>query len=164
MSDFQRDAKHTTDGNEPTQLTGGAPQPIDPQTGQHKAYWVLSEEERAGGFIRPLRFKYIHVGLRPKYPVRQLTAEETERWKEAGYTLFETYPEDSPEGKDGKVGRFWTPELLSSGCMTETTMSRTIAETYAKDPNFYGGTFCCKCKTHLPVEQFEWEDGSKVGS
>ena len=29
---------------------------------QNEAYLILSEEERAKGFIRPVRNKYIHVG------------------------------------------------------------------------------------------------------
>lgn len=33
---------------------------IDPATGQQKAYVVLSAEERAKGFVRPLRRSYIH--------------------------------------------------------------------------------------------------------
>jgi hypothetical protein len=32
-----------------------APQPIDPATGQNKDHWVLPEEERAKGYIRPIR-------------------------------------------------------------------------------------------------------------
>lgn len=38
-----------------------APAPIDPVTGQHKAYWVLSAEERAKGFVRPVRTSYRHL-------------------------------------------------------------------------------------------------------
>ncbi len=38
-----------------------APAPIDPATGQHKDYWVLSKAERGKGFIRPLMMSYIHV-------------------------------------------------------------------------------------------------------
>lgn len=37
-----------------------APQPIDPATGQHGDHWVLSEEDRAKGFHRPLRREYRH--------------------------------------------------------------------------------------------------------
>lgn len=53
-------------------------------------------------------------------------------------------------------------------CGTVTTMSQSIAETYARDPKFYGGTFCCGCGTHFPVGEdgeFVWDDdGSKVGT
>lgn len=53
-------------------------------------------------------------------------------------------------------------------CGTTTTMSRSIAETYARDPFFYSGTFCCHCGTHLPTGEdgeFIWlDDGSKVGT
>jgi len=53
-------------------------------------------------------------------------------------------------------------------CGTVTTMSQYIAETYARDPCFYSGTFCCGCGTHLPVGadgEFVWvDDGTKVGT
>lgn len=52
-------------------------------------------------------------------------------------------------------------------CHTVTTMGRQIAETYAADPTFYGGTYCAFCKDHYPVGpegEFEWLDGTKVGS
>ena len=37
-----------------------APQPIDPVTGQHKDHWVMSDEERSKGFIRPVLESYQH--------------------------------------------------------------------------------------------------------
>lgn len=50
-------------------------------------------------------------------------------------------------------------------CGTVTTMGLALAETYARDPKFYSGTFCCGCSTHFPVAEFTWEpDGSVVGS
>jgi hypothetical protein len=51
------------------------------------------------------------------------------------------------------------------GCGTVTTMGRSLSETYARDPNFYGATFCCGCNRHLPVSEFVWTaDGQQVGS
>lgn len=51
------------------------------------------------------------------------------------------------------------------GCGTRTTMNQAIAETYARDPEFYSGTFCCSCKTHLPLYEFIWEGtDERVGS
>lgn len=53
-------------------------------------------------------------------------------------------------------------------CGTMTTMGTTIAETYARDPSFYGATFCCGCHRHFPVGQngeFVWEGTDiKVGT
>lgn len=54
-------------------------------------------------------------------------------------------------------------------CGTVTTMRQDIAETYARNPKFYGGTFCAYCKKHFPVGEngeFVWDDGSnqKVGT
>lgn len=88
---------------------------IDPTTGQQKDYVVLSDEERAKGFVRPVRDSYRH-------------------------------------DKCGQV----------------TTMSRPLAETYARDPAFYSGTFCSTCCTHFPVGehgQFTWAGTTdKVGT
>lgn len=52
----------TTDGKPPREgyENATAPAPIEPTTGQHEAYWVLSEEDRKKGWVRPLRRKYIH--------------------------------------------------------------------------------------------------------
>lgn len=86
---------------------------IDSETHMQEKYLVLSDEERAKGFVRPVRRTYIH-----------------------------------------------------EKCGTATTMGQAIAETYARDPNFYGGTYCVGCRNHFPVGangEFVWEDGSKVG-
>lgn len=92
--------------------TWGAPQAIDPATGQHKDYWVLPPEELAKGFVRPYRDAYWHLA-----------------------------------------------------CDTLTRMGHMLSETYARDPKFYGATFCCACKKHFPVSEFYWDkDGQVVGS
>lgn len=108
----------TTDGEppEPGHENLGAPKPIDPRTGQHGAYYVLSEAERVKGFVRPVRRSYIHAK-----------------------------------------------------CGSETTMGLALCETYARDPHYYGATFCCHCREHfrLRIEgewQFFWPDGEPVGS
>lgn len=105
------------------QLAGGKPvtddhREINPETGQQKGYVVLSDSERAKGFVRPFRDAYRHLTC-------------------------------------GKI----------------TTMSRSIAETYARDPYFYSGTFCTTCRAHFPVGEdgeFTWyemdgHEGPKVG-
>jgi hypothetical protein len=66
--------------------------------GQQKCYLVLSDEELAKGFKRPVREAYWH-----------------------------------------KV------------CGTVTTMALKLAETYAANPKFYGGTFCVRCGGHFPL-------------
>jgi hypothetical protein len=86
---------------------------IEP-SGMQKSYLVLSDEERAKGFVRPVRLTYIH-----------------------------------------------------DRCGRATRMGIAIAETYAREPHFYGGTFCVGCGAHFPVGpdgEFVWEDGSKVGT
>jgi len=103
----------TTDGEPPDPALAGydapAPKPIDPETGQHGAYWVLSDSELAKGFVRPVRDSYIH----------------------------------------GKCG-------------TLTRMGRKLAETYAREPKFYGATFCATCRDHFPVAEFHWDGTSEV--
>ena len=84
---------------------------------QNEVYLVLSEEERAKGFVRPVRRTYVHTG----------------------------------------------------GCGAVTTMAQAIAETYARDPGFYGATYCVGCRMHRPVGErgeFIWDDGSgsRVGT
>lgn len=86
--------------------------------GQQEKYLVLSEEERAKGYVRPLRRSYVHLK-----------------------------------------------------CGAVTTMGQAIAETYARDPSFYGGTFCVACGNHFPLRNgdgshnFEWDgDRTPVGS
>ena len=102
-----------------TTLIDGSPVTPDHRelkpNGQQKGYVVLSEEERAKGFVRPVRKSYVH-----------------------------------------------------EKCGIVTTMGLALAETYAREPTFYSGTFCCGCGTHFPVGpdgEFVW-DGTdeKVGT
>lgn len=98
-------------------------------TGQQKSYVVLTAEERAKGFVRPVRRTYTHVGVNPKM---------------RGIVLFQP----------GK-----------GGCGTNTTMGQATAETYARDPSFYSGTFCCNCQEHRPLNEFVWTGTTElVGS
>jgi hypothetical protein len=83
---------------------------IDTKTGMQKGYVVLCPEERAKGFVKPLRDSYKHLP-----------------------------------------------------CNNITYIGTAIAETYARDPNFYNGTFCCHCKDHFPLREFVWaEDGESL--
>ena len=155
MADPQ-DPRVTTTKGPPAEGTqaGPAPEPINQETGQHGSYWVLTEEERAKGFVAPVRRSYIHKGIRPKNPTRPLTEEEIQRYAKYGYVVYEAYPDAE---KTGTTGRFWTQEQLHGGCNGLTTMGLAIAETYARDPKFYGATFCVHCKKHFPVQEFVWE-------
>ncbi len=102
-----------------TTLTDGSPVTPDHRelqpNGQQKGYVVLSAEERAKGFVRPVRQAYVH-----------------------------------------------------DKCGGVTTMGLAPAETYAREPGFYSGTFCAICRAHFPVGadgEFVW-DGTdeKVGT
>lgn len=108
--------------------------PSDPRLGhgsddaaipQHEVYLILSDEERAKGFVRPVRREYVHV----------------------------TCPLFGGEALARRLAR--------------TTMGQELAETYARQPSFYGATYCVHCRRHRPVGadgEFEWMDGSKVGT
>lgn len=110
-----RDARTLTDGSPVT----ANHRELDPTTGQQRGYVVLSEAERAKGFVRPVRDAYRHAK-----------------------------------------------------CGAITTMSRPLAETYARDPFFYSATFCSTCRKHFPVGEdgeFTWyemdgTEGPKVGT
>lgn len=98
----------TTDPTDP-RLTHGID---DKPTPQAEVYLVLSEDERAKGFVRPVRTAYVH-----------------------------------------------------DACRTRTTMSVALAETYARDPKFYGATYCVNCRVHAAVDEFRWADSDeRVGS
>lgn len=155
---------HTTDRSDPRLGHGVDEAPVE----QHDVYLVLSDEERARGFVRPVRRSYLHVGPPgPKYPLRRLTDEELANYDDVGYVMYEEYPDASTA-----LGRFWTRAQLAAvgcGCGAVTTMSLPIAETYAREPGFYGSTYCCTCRRHLPVGrdgEFVWDDGSgqRVGT
>lgn len=47
-------------------------------------------------------------------------------------------------------------------CGAVTVMGRALSETYARDPGFYGSTFCVRCNRHFPVSEFVWTSDSKV--
>jgi len=151
----------TDDPSDPRIKRGG---PDETPVLQHEIYLVLSEAERAKGFVRPVRRSYLHVGISgPKHPLRDLNDEETERLSKFGYVKFEAYPDDgSPV-----TGRFWTQAQLDSvgrGCGAVTTMGEALSETYARAPGFYGATYCCGCRMHRLVGadgEFVW-DGSDI--
>jgi len=75
--------------------------------------------------------------------------------------------------KDGKVKRRepndwkrpYRDRYKHVVCSSVTTMAEPIALTYAKNPQFYGATYCCHCQMHRPVTEFRWlDDGTVVGS
>jgi len=106
---------HTTDRTDPRLGHGVDEEPIP----QHEVYLVLPDDERAKGFVRPLRRSYRHLT-----------------------------------------------------CGSVTSMSLSLAETYAREPHFYGATYCTSCSLHRPVGElgeFVWIErdgtgGPKVGT
>lgn len=51
---------------------------------------------------------------------------------------------------------------LHKACGSTTHMGQALSETYARDPKFYGSTFCCKCMGHYPVAEFVWDGTEEV--
>lgn len=50
-------------------------------------------------------------------------------------------------------------------CGAVTTMNYSIAATYARQPHFYGSTYCCQCQMHRPVGErgeFVWVENGKA--
>lgn len=94
-----------------------------------------------------------------------LVLSEEERGKGFVRPLRRSYVHVGPGGHEidpndpsrhGRTGR---------GCGVQTTMGLALCETYARDPKFYGATYCVGCSMHLPVAEFVWaEDGEVVGS
>lgn len=78
----------------------------------------------------------------------------------------------SPEERSKGFVRPYRDAYRHLKCGRITTMSRSIAETYARDPSFYSGTFCTTCGAHFPVGEdgeFVWYEmngttGPKVGT
>lgn len=156
-------------------LTDGKPVPEDRShtklraNGMQEGYVVLSDEERAKGFVRPVRDAYVHVG-------RSVCANMREPG--TGQLGGGRYVCGRPHNHDGECGQ-WIHAAQSlhaqlarthilGGCGTVTTMGRALSETYARDPAFYSGTYCCGCGKHFPVGadgEFTWDGTSeKVGT
>lgn len=82
--------------------------------------------------------------------------------QQKGYVVLSV--EEREKGFVRKVRRSY----IHTPCGVETTMSQSIAETYARNPKFYSGTFCVGCKDHFPVGEngeFVWSGtDAKVGT
>jgi len=53
-------------------------------------------------------------------------------------------------------------KYLHKTCGGATIMPLALAQTHARDPWFYGGTYCCHCAMHCPLEKFRWDDGEPM--
>lgn len=68
----------------------------------------------------------------------------------------------SEEEKDKGFVRKVRTSYTHTKCGTSTIMGLSIAETYARDPKFYGATYCIHCQKHLPVSEFLWDNTNEV--
>ena len=56
-------------------------------------------------------------------------------------------------------------KYIHKTCGVETIMGDELSKTYARNPKFYGATYCVGCQMHRPVSEFTWSfDGEEVGS
>lgn len=68
--------------------------------------------------------------------------------QQRGYVVLS--PEDRAEG----FVKPYRTSYIHESCGAQTSMGRALSETYARDPNFYSGTFCVGCGAHFPLNQF----------
>ncbi len=150
----------TTDPTDPELGRGSDPGKVP----QNKKYLVLSDEELAQGFVRPVRTKYIHVGRRLcGKPEPGRTHDDPKKvWVCAEPPGHEgecfNVTQEVPIDKVAEVQRTHT----LGGCGVETRMAEKIAQTYARNPKFYGATYCVGCERHLPVSEFVWSDTDEI--
>lgn len=69
----------------------------------------------------------------------------------------ESYLVLSAEERSRGFVRPFRDSYVHKTCGSLTKMAKPIAETYARNPKFYGGTFCVQCQKHLPVSEFVWD-------
>lgn len=69
-----------------------------------------------------------------------------------------------PEDERKKFVRPVRQTYFHPKCGVATTMSLSLAETYAADPEFFGASYCVGCRMHILVGDLRWEDGTVVGS
>ncbi len=142
--------------------------------GQNEAYIILSDDERGKGFVRPVRDSYVHVGKKidksKMIPVDEYWGDDFEEYNEERRRRFKedwgyAYFVENVDKTSSVVGSYIKESDLKKGCGSLTKMSRELAETYARDPKFYGATFCCGCGKHHPVNEFVWDGTDElVGS
>lgn len=80
--------------------------------------------------------------------------------QQTGYVVLS--PEERSKGFIRPVRSKYIHASDKGGCGALTVMGQALAETYARDPKFYGGTFCVGCKKHFPVAEFIWDDTTEV--
>ena len=92
-------------------------------------------------------------------PVTEDYCELKENGQQKGYVVL------SQEERDKGFVRPVRDAYIHTKCGIETIMAMSLAETYAREPSFYNGTFCAGCKKHFPLCDFLWSDtDEQVGS
>jgi hypothetical protein len=89
-------------------------------------------------------------------PVTDDHRELKENGQQKGYVVL-----SEEERKKGFVRPVRT-SYVHVKCGTLTKMGISIAETYARDPKFYNGTYCCGCGAHFSLEEFVWDGTNEI--
>ncbi len=93
-------------------------------------------------------------------PVEKVRAEQIQ---ETGQ--YKSYVVLCPDERAKGFVRPYRDSYKHVTCGTVTTMGNALSETYARDPKFYGATFCAGCNKHLPLSEFRWTaDGETLGT
>lgn len=100
----------------------------------------------------------------PGYPGLTTSKVEARNAEIKDNGMQDKYVVLSKEERDKGFVRPLRRSYVHKTCGVATRMAQPLCETYARDPSFYGGTYCYGCKEHYPVAEFNWEDGEVVGS
>jgi hypothetical protein len=115
----------------------------------------------------PIRF---WLEWKPKNKSTRLTTDPTDPRLTHGIDVAPVPQADvylvlSEEERRKGFVRPFRNKYIHKTCGAETTMGQALSETYARDPKFYGATYCVGCQMHRPVSEFTWSaDGEVVGS
>ena len=79
-----------------------------------------------------------------------------------GNKLPDGQHEHHPSDLTGEVVRPYR-DTVTHTCGVATRMPSKCAETYQRNPKFYGTNFCVGCHDYFPVAEFKWNDGVILG-
>lgn len=81
-----------------------------------------------------------------------------------GEKLDDGQYENHPTIDDGEFEYPLRFKYEHTDCGGVTSLAKNIAESLARDPDYYSKTFCANCGDYYSLDEFEWvEDGETVG-
>ncbi len=97
-----------------------------------------------------------HLTTDPKHPGLKHGSDDTPVAQQAVYLVL-----SDDEIAKGYVKPYRTGYTHKT-CGGITTMGHRLSATYARNPWFYGSTYCVKCAMHRRLSEFTWEDGEPM--